>query len=132
MFKKKTSRWTNTHHHQLYELVKVTDVNLADDGYVTYPSIINNWVYINYYHAGYSTTTRYGKWFRKVRTYQEKRKWFDYCDQLNEVDLKPRRRKRSANMLTDSWDDFPNSVSLEHERSWKKHTKCRKQWMKNL
>lgn len=70
--------------------------------------------------------------FRSIRTFQEKKKWFSYIDQANEFGFNVRRRARSKSSLVDSWDDIHNSTYMFHKKSWKAHTKCRKQWEKNI
>lgn len=68
--------------------------------------------------------------YRRIRTYQEKRKWFQYEDEMKSSGLNVRRRKRSNVSLADSWDD--HRIHTEDYRSWKKYSKAKRQWMKHF
>jgi len=56
----------------------------------------------------------YSKYFRKIKTTQERRMFFKY--------KKYCRGKRSYRMLPDSWDDILRNI----EKNWKKYRKT--QW----
>jgi len=74
----------------------------------------------------------YYPWRQIVRTTQEKRWYEPHNLELLELGLKGLRGRRSNNTLVSKWDDKYVSYVGNHHRAWKQHTKCRKQWMKNL
>jgi len=65
-------------------------------------------------------------------TQSERKQWFNYNDQLNQINIPLHSRRRCFNNIPNAWDDYSISIHSSHERDWKCHTKCRKQWEKNL
>jgi len=65
-------------------------------------------------------------------TQSERKQWFSYTDQLSQSNITLRSRRRCFNSIPNAWDDYPISIYNFHERDWKCHSKCRKQWEKNL
>jgi len=69
---------------------------------------------------------------RRIRTTSEKRSWFNYMDELKDNGLVLHKNRRTFNNIPNAWDDFKNATNSHNVRDWKKHYKCKKQWMKNL
>lgn len=67
--------------------------------------------------------TKFTRYYRRPKTTGEKRE--------NGRRGKWNRAKRSKTNLADAWDELVLS-RINWSRSWKKKTKCRKQWEKNL
>lgn len=61
-------------------------------------------------------------YFRTPKTAQERRKNVGHIDEYGESFVRGRRRN-----LPDAWDDIANS-RMDTERSWKHHSKRKKQW----
>lgn len=72
------------------------------------------------------------RYFRKMKTVAEKRAYIKGLDDEKEAGEKLTRAKRSNKSLVDAWDDYVATVVFHHKRSWKAHTRCKKQWMKNM
>lgn len=72
-----------------------------------------------YYHYAWRRTA-YGGW-RHVKTYQEKKAYYDTLEQDYPVKVRGRRK---PDQLPDLWDD----QYAHNDKSWKTQTKRRHQW----
>ena len=99
-----------------------------------YQSIFGGFVYAVKFFDGVKEYDYYalGNYRNYKTTLNERRKWYDYVSQFKDYNLEPRNR-RNEKSLPNAWDDeITPSFIKQHKRSWKSHTKCKKQWMKNL
>ena len=69
--------------------------------------------------------------FRKIKTTQERIRFISDIDRQWEYGVKIKvRQKRSANHLPNSFDDY--MVKCLDEKGWKRLTKKRKQYLRNV
>lgn len=132
MNKLKSNRWkqhySNINYH--YELIELAEPYAPK--YPHYPGHTVTHHRIKYYD-GIEHSWYYGiSGHRPIRSYQAKKMWYKYIYDLEECGLVNHSMRRSANSIPDAYDDYSNDMYHYHKKSWKKHTKCRKQWEKNL
>lgn len=78
-------------------------------------------------HPGdWSYDHAYGGYFRNIRTFGEIRR--NENDNHEFRSQKRPYRDRSASRMLDAWNDYPYATRFGG-KSWKMHTKHRKQWM---
>lgn len=84
-------------------------------------------------YVGWEHSYHYVHSYRQLQHKQERTKWYDYVDQFQEANLSISSRRRCPSNIPNPWDleRYPLFYS-HHDLAWKSHTKCRKQWMKNL
>ena len=93
----------------------------------------NSFAYSVWFFDGMSSHTFFRmSQFRRVNTQNERKQWYDYMSQLAENDLVLHHNRRSEKSLPNNYDDIYNGMHNNHKLDWKAHTKCRKQYMKNL
>lgn len=132
MFKQKSSRWTKTRCYLEHEY-ETYDKPPKKVKYYAFSSIFSSiYKYKVCIYTGFKHEMDFGAYWKYPKTTNERRQWYNYMDELKDNGLVLHKNRRSEKTLPNAWDDYFVSFLDEHEKSWKSHTKCKKQWMKNL